>query len=99
MDRKNRIHLLAKYLKREGHLTRIMRRLNRSAQTLGKAPGKILTDELGNQSRYPTSGIRSMARMSNPTQGIYSSGVTWAGIKIMDLIRYISDSGTDPMDF
>ena len=98
MDRKNRIHLLAKYLKREGHLTRIMRRLNRSAQTLGKAPGKILTDELGNQSRYPTSAIRSMARWSHPTQGIYS-GVTWAGINIMDLIRYISDSGTDPTDF
>ena len=98
MDRKSRIHMLAKFLKREGHLTRIMRRLNRSAPTLGKTPGKILTDELGNPHRYPTSGIRSMARMSQPMRESYS-GLSWAGILMTDLLRFISDSGTDPTDF
>lgn len=97
MDRKNRTHILAKFLKKEGHMIGVMR----WTMVSGVSPGPAkegLVRELGNAGTWPTAAIRFIVR-EGPTDFDLYSQFKWHGVPITEFVRYIMDSVTDPMDF
>ena len=97
MDRKKRIHMMAKFLKKEGHLVGVMRWIMAS----GGSPGSTKEDlvkELGNTWTWPTSVIRFLTRERPVALNNYSH-VKWHGVPITEFVRYLMDSVTDPRDF
>ena len=97
MDRKNRTHILAKFLKMEGHMIGVMRWL----MVVGEHPGSAKEDlvrELGSPGTWPTTAIRFLVQGRSMNLDYYSH-FKWHGVPITEFVRFLRDIGTDPTDF